>query len=334
MKKRFALAFAAILALCLALVGCGGGGGGGGEAPADPKANFVGTWEITGMTQDGEEYGAEEIEMMREYGLMVYLVLNDDGTFEMNMFGEAEEGEWTADSATQATLSIDGQEVTCTLDGGTLTMTQEGSDTVITFAEIDPADMVTPDSGSSGSTDDGGNSGGGIAPASSDYIDSYGNVNGRAALQLNGNQIAQIAQENGYIWHDNSTCWLRQSDMAAVGAFDAEGSLMSQVQLDALAPGAAGTPCIYLVSVAGYSSEQDAFDNGFGLPADDVRYTDSTVVAKVSDGGATYLVVTIDQGDGTHTFMIFNEASVDVFNNWADGNYGSSINEIWSSLVG
>ena len=174
----------------------------------------------------------------------------------------------------------------------------------------------------------GGGGGGG------NYIDSHGNVNGVAALELNGAQIASLVQENGYIWHENSTCWLRQSDMAAVGAFDANLELMTQSEMESLAPGAAGTPCIYLVSSAGYSSEQDAFDNGFGLSPDDVAYSDSTVIAKVSDGGAQYLVVTIDQGDGTHTYMIFNEASCDLFNSWADGNYGSTIDEIWTNLVG
>ena len=102
MKKRFALAFAAILALCLALVGCGGGGG---ETPADPSANFVGTWEISGMTQDGETYGEEEIEMMREYGLMIYLEFYEDGTFSLELFGEANEGTWEATSASEVVTS-------------------------------------------------------------------------------------------------------------------------------------------------------------------------------------------------------------------------------------
>lgn len=337
MKKRFALAFAAILALCLALVGCGGGGGGG-EA-ADPKANFIGTWEIQSMEQDGESMSEEDLAMMRELGLSVYLVLNEDGTGSIEMFGEALEGTWEAKNATTGTFTAEDQTVDMTLEGGTLTMTQEGTDTRMVFAQIDPEDMVTPDT--SGSTDGGDDSGSasGIIPsggssASGNYIDSYGNVNGVAALELNGREIAALAQENGYIWHENSTCWLRQSDMAAVGAFDENLDLMSQSQMESLAAGAAGTPCIYLVSSAGYSSEQDAFDNGFGLSPDDVAYTDSTVVAKVSDGGAQYLVVTIDQQDGTYTYMIFNEASCDLFNSWADGNYGSTIDEIWTNLVG
>lgn len=48
--KKSVLAFlTCVLALAFALTGCSGGGG------KDPKANFVGSWELSGGTLEGEE---------------------------------------------------------------------------------------------------------------------------------------------------------------------------------------------------------------------------------------------------------------------------------------
>lgn len=61
--KKSVLAFlTCVLALAFALTGCSGGG-------KDPKANFVGSWQYSGGTLDGEELTDEYMDMLKEWGL-------------------------------------------------------------------------------------------------------------------------------------------------------------------------------------------------------------------------------------------------------------------------
>ena len=58
--KKSVLAFlTCVLALAFALTGCSGGG-------KDPKANFVGSWELSGGTLEGEELTDEYMKMLED----------------------------------------------------------------------------------------------------------------------------------------------------------------------------------------------------------------------------------------------------------------------------
>ena len=71
--KKSALAFlTCVLALAFALTGCSGG--------KDPKANFVGSWKLSGGTTEGEELTDEYMDMFEEWGISCILVLDEDGT--------------------------------------------------------------------------------------------------------------------------------------------------------------------------------------------------------------------------------------------------------------
>lgn len=80
--KKPVLAFlTCVLALAFALTGCSGGG-------KDPKANFVGSWQYSGGTLDGEELTDEYMDMLKEWGLNCVLILDEDGTGVLDMFLE------------------------------------------------------------------------------------------------------------------------------------------------------------------------------------------------------------------------------------------------------
>lgn len=71
--KKSVLAFlTCVLALAFALTGCSGGG-------KDPKANFVGSWQYSGGTFDGEELTDEYMDMLKEWGVNCILILDEDG---------------------------------------------------------------------------------------------------------------------------------------------------------------------------------------------------------------------------------------------------------------
>lgn len=125
MKKGIIALLACAFALSLSLIGCGGGG--------DPKAAWVGTWDLVEMEQGGEVTGSEDLEMLKSLGLDVYLELKADGTGALVLFGESMDGKWTAKSATEASFEIEGQAVDMKIANDKLTMEQNGSK--LTFAK-------------------------------------------------------------------------------------------------------------------------------------------------------------------------------------------------------
>ncbi len=125
MKKGIIALLACAFALSLSLIGCGGGG--------DPKAAWVGTWDLVEMEQGGEVTGSEDLEMLKSLGLDVYLELKADGTGALVLFGESMDGKWTAKSATEASFEIEGQAVDMKIANNKLTMEQNGSK--LTFAK-------------------------------------------------------------------------------------------------------------------------------------------------------------------------------------------------------
>ena len=122
------------VALCFALVGCGAGG----NDPQAAKEAFTGTWDLAGMTQNGQETSSSDLEMLQKLGLEVYLELNEDGTSKLMMFGESMEGTWEAENATTASLVLEGQKTEMSIEGDSMTMEQ--ADSSLTFVKGEPRD--------------------------------------------------------------------------------------------------------------------------------------------------------------------------------------------------
>ncbi len=146
MRKRIALVAALALSAALAfvLVGCGGGGG-------NNKANFVGTWDLIGVTSDSgsEEMSASDLETMKSMGLSATMTLSEDGKLSFDFLGEKLEGTWEAKSATEGTANMDGEIVTIKLDGEKLMLEQDGDS--LTFAKAGSAAASSTSSSSSSS---------------------------------------------------------------------------------------------------------------------------------------------------------------------------------------
>lgn len=130
MKKGIIAALACVFALSLALVGCSGG------TSANDKAAWVGTWDLYEMDDNGTVTSSDDIELLRSLGLDVYLELNEDGTSSLVLFGEAAEGTWEAKSATEATITISGEQINLTIQDEKIKMTQ--NDQTLVFAKGEP----------------------------------------------------------------------------------------------------------------------------------------------------------------------------------------------------
>lgn len=136
--KKSVLAFlTCVLALAFALTGCSGG--------KDPKANFVGSWKLSGGTLEGEELTDEYMEMFEEWGLSCILVLDEDGTGSLDLFSEISDVKWEAKDATTATITADGDSQDMKLKDGKLVLEADGDELVFTKSNKDLSDTVKTD---------------------------------------------------------------------------------------------------------------------------------------------------------------------------------------------
>lgn len=135
-KLSTALALAFALVLSFALVGCGGGS-------KDYSENFVGTWKLTSMSDTSEE----DLALLESFGMAMLLDLNEDKTFALDMMGESMEGTWEAKSASECSITIDGESATATLSGEELVLSS--GDEEMTFKKIsaEDADALRTSSG-------------------------------------------------------------------------------------------------------------------------------------------------------------------------------------------
>lgn len=125
-KTRIVAAFFCAFALCLALVGCGGSSAV--DETTAAKEAFTGTWDLIGMTQDGESTDSEDIQVLSALGMKVTLSLNDDGTAQLVVFDSTMNGTWEAVDSTNATATLDGQSVDMAIsESGELTLSESGS---------------------------------------------------------------------------------------------------------------------------------------------------------------------------------------------------------------
>lgn len=136
--KKSALAFlTCVLALAFALTGCSGG--------KDPKANFVGSWKLSGGTLEGEELTDEYMEMFEEWGLSCILVLDEDGNGSLDLFSEVSDVKWEAKDTTTATITADGDSQDMKLKDGKLVLEADGDELVFTKSDKDLSDTVKKD---------------------------------------------------------------------------------------------------------------------------------------------------------------------------------------------
>lgn len=128
--KKSVLAFlTCILALAFALTGCGGG--------KDPKANFVGSWELSGGTVEGEELTDEYMKMLEDWGVHCVLILDEDGTGALDLFLEVVDLKWEAKDATTVTITAEDESHDMKLKDGKLILEEDDGNLVFTKSDKD-----------------------------------------------------------------------------------------------------------------------------------------------------------------------------------------------------
>ena len=136
MKKLLSCILVLALFLSLSLAA-----GWGGRALADTPEDRVGTYTITNIVIDGEDYS----DLIKQSGVQITLVLNADGTAVLNSDGEILELTWDEKCFT----ADDGVPVPYTFEDGVIVMSEE--DTVMTFAKVDDPEAAVEKAGEAGS---------------------------------------------------------------------------------------------------------------------------------------------------------------------------------------
>ena len=137
--KKSVLAFlTCVLALAFALTGCSGGG-------KDPKANFVGSWELSGGTVDGEELTDEYMKMLEDWGVHCVLILDEDGTGALDLFLEVVDLKWEAKDATTVTITAEDESHDMKLKDGKLILEEDDGNLVFTKSDKDLSGTVKKD---------------------------------------------------------------------------------------------------------------------------------------------------------------------------------------------
>lgn len=137
--KKSVLAFlTCVLALAFALTGCSGGA-------KDPKADFVGSWELSGGTVDGEELTDEYMKMLEDWGVHCVLILDEDGTGALDLFLEVVDLKWEAKDATTVTITAEDESHDMKLKDGKLILEEDDGNLVFTKSDKDLSGTVKKD---------------------------------------------------------------------------------------------------------------------------------------------------------------------------------------------
>ena len=137
--KKSVLAFlTCVLALAFALTGCSGGG-------KDPKANFVGSWELSGGTMEGEELTDEYMKLLEDWGVHCILILDEDGTGALDLFLEVVDLKWEAKDATTVTITAEDESHDMKLKDGKLILEEDDGNLVFTKSDKDLSGTVKKD---------------------------------------------------------------------------------------------------------------------------------------------------------------------------------------------
>ena len=127
--RRMLIGVSFVLAMVLALAGCGKSG--------PTEADYIGYWEVSGGTLYGEEYDAEMLQMMKDWGMVIVIHLNKDGKAELDLFGEVVDGTW---DLKDKRMTFEGDTLEFKLENDTLYIV-EGDDN-LTFTRGNSADLA------------------------------------------------------------------------------------------------------------------------------------------------------------------------------------------------
>ena len=95
---------------------------------------IVGEWELE--SGNGEELTPEMMDLVRENGFNIVLLVNGDGTFELSLLDESASGTWSETGTHTYRFTVDGESITGTYDDASKRLTWEDGGDQLVFRPI------------------------------------------------------------------------------------------------------------------------------------------------------------------------------------------------------
>ena len=166
--------------------------------------------------------------------------------------------------------------------------------------------------------------------------DALGNPTLFALLELPGDDLQDLLEQQGFKWSDDASTWISNKG-ALFGALDAGGNLAMR-DIDRLPAGAADTAIILMLTSKGYASPADAFAQLAAQVTVEQEYSDEGAVFSVvsSQKGVRYFVVITDTGASEQTTLVYTEEAIaqGLFKDTIGIDAGATIDEVWSTITG
>lgn len=194
MRRVIAALLVGAVVFGMALSGCSGS--------QDVKSAWVGKWDMSELTNDGQKVTAEQIQAMRLMGMEMYLQLDADGKLTL-VFGDQEAtGTWEAKSTTAGSIEINGKTTDMTLTGETLEMA--GSDGTMRFTRSSSSASAAASAASATTT--GSKSGASSSQVQTKRENTLGSTIKFDGLDITfGNAISTATVENQFSDHAGQT---------------------------------------------------------------------------------------------------------------------------------
>ena len=121
-KRAFFITLIMMLMFLLTSFGCG-------KREDNTAAERAGKYELTGIVSKGSQTEAEDIKLLNDTGMTCALILNEDGSGTLDLFGEEKALTWN-----EETITVDGKAYSYTYKDGTLVVIR--GDSSLTFSSV------------------------------------------------------------------------------------------------------------------------------------------------------------------------------------------------------
>ena len=195
-----------------------------------------------------------------------------------------------------------------------------------------------------GGNSGGGNSGGGNTPAvtpAGDYelLDSKGNPTVYSIFELDGSDLVDTIEGEGFEWTDSNKWWVSEDGNDAFYVSSNNDYEYLYDEITSLGVNGKGDSCVYVIVVddRDYSSAEDAFNKLCNIEVLDVEWLDDDLglaAVESPSGRQGMVLVNVDDEVGLYILNVINEEGVasGLLDEYIGDDYGSSVPEVWENL--
>ena len=341
MKTKAIALFAIVLALSFALAGCGGGGSTTGAANAagatganagaatQQAQGYIGWWELVSAEHDGEKFISEEnLKTLRSLGYDVNAFVTEEGELYWSLATttyyckidkeKAAEGDDMTVVMENHYNSVERYMDDLSVEGDTFVIDSSGY--IYTFQRADSAQSVIT---------------GDIQDTWDNYLSDDWIVNGKAVIELSGEELYWLLWANDYYWDEGGNADVRNEPYgtAVISLLGPGGTYLSENEMRALNAGGRGSQVIYVMQCTEFSSAEGALATCFNGAVTDYVSAGDKLVATIADFAGNDYLIFVMGGKSGYSVMVMSADGLSVMEELLGGELGSSVSEAYANLA-